>query len=333
MAHITILGEGAWGTAIATVLAHNGHRVKLWCHDAQVARAIENEHVNHRYMPGVVLSDLIEPSSSLQEAVSGAHWICEAIPVAYLRSVLQQVLPFVSADQQWIVLSKGIEQHTLKFPTQIIDDVLQCVPTKAVLAGPTFAHELAHKKISAATIAFADCEIGVRVKQLFETDYLKTYISTDQIGVQAGSALKNVIALAIGMLDGAGYGQNAKACMLTRGLHEIVVLCTLLGGRAETVYGLSGVGDLVLTAMGTLSKNMHVGQMLAQGKSVDEILQTTGFIPEGINTVESVHLLMQKYQVDLPLCRLVAAVIHKKMSVQDLVTQMMNQHVLQECEF
>ena len=332
MKQIAILGEGAWGTAVATLLAHNGHAVKLWCYHSQLADEINRTRFNERFFPGISLNENITAVASLEDAVKDADWICEAIPVKYLRSILTKVKPFVSSEQRWVVMSKGIEKGTLFLPTQIIADVLGADVQQTVFAGPSFARDLALKTITAVTIAAPDCEHAKELQHLLANDYFRPYISTDMIGVQTGSAVKNVIAIGIGMLDGVGQTDNAKAFMLTRGLHEMAELAVKLGGKQETVYGLSGVGDLVLTAMGSLSRNLEVGKRLGRGQSLDDILQETGFIPEGINTVDSIHALMKKYDVQLSICSGIYEVIFKGKSIEAMLKELMRQPLSYECE-
>lgn len=333
MKSVAVIGEGAWGTAIATLLAHKGHKVKLWCHDAAVAETLRKMRVNQRYLPGIMLDDSIEPVTDLSYAVEQAEWIFEAIPVKFLRSVLQRLVGSVNKEQKWVILSKGVEQDTLLFPTEIIDELFSFKPFKIVLAGPNFAQELALKKISAATIAVPDCSIVTELHALLSTDYFKPYITLDMIGTQVGGALKNVIALAIGMLEGAGYSENAKAFVLTRGLYEMMLLAKKLGGNSATVYGLSGAGDLVLTAMGSLSKNVKVGYLLAQGETLDSIVGTMGIIAEGINTVQSINQLMKQENIDLPICRYTYEVIFKGLSINAMVSSLMAGPIEQECEY
>ena len=332
MKQIAILGEGAWGTAVATLLAHNGHRVTLWCYHSELADEINRTHRNERFLPGITLSENITAVASLEDAVKDVDWICEAIPVKYLRSILTQLKSHVRSEQRWVIMSKGIEQNTLLLPTQIVSDVLGDDVQQTVFAGPSFARDLALKTITAVTIAAPDCKHAKELQQLLANDYFRPYISTDMIGVQVGSALKNVIAIGIGMLDGIGQTDNAKAFMITRGLHEMAELSVKLGGRQETLYGLSGVGDLVLTAMGSLSRNLEVGKRLGRGQSLDDILQETGFIPEGINTVNSMNALMKQYDAQLSICSGIYEVIFQGKPIEKMLKELMRQPLSYECE-
>jgi len=331
MKSVCMIGEGAWGTAVATLLVHNGYTVKLWCHDASVVDTIKQTRENKRYLPGIMLDEKIEPTAQLDEAVCGVQYVFEAIPITYLRSVLQDAKPCFSQEQIWVVLSKGIEQDTLLLPTQILDDVFGTDVQKAMFAGPSFAHDVASKQITAVTIGTPDCAFGSELQKMLANEYFRPYFSTDMIGVQVGSALKNVITLGIGMLDGAGYTDNPKAFLFARGLHEIVQLAQTLGGKQETIYGLSGVGDLVLTAMGKLSKNLEVGRRLGAGQSLDEILEQTGYIPEGINTVKAVNQLIAKHKLPLPICQGIYEVIFESQSLEAMLKKLMAQPLEWEC--
>lgn len=290
---IAILGEGAWGTAIATLLANNGHEVFLWCHDATVKAAIEKNRTNATYLPGIILDHAIVPVTSL-DVLQQAHYIFEAVPVKFLRSVIQQAKSYYHDEQIWVVLSKGIEQDTLLVPTAMLDQILAAQVKKAVIVGPSYAQNVAKREYTAVALAADSCAIAKSVAQLVNNQYFHAYLTTDVLGVQWCAAIKNCIAIGIGMLDAAGYGDNAKSFLLTAGLSEMAALCTRLGGDSTTAYGLAGIGDLVLTAMGTLSKNQRVGMLLVQGYSLDDIAQQFGAMPEGINTIQSIHQLLEK---------------------------------------
>lgn len=331
MKHVGMIGEGAWGTAVATLLAHNGYTVHLWCHDASVQECIATTGYNARYLPDIKLSPLIIPTTDLSAVIAQSPWIFEALPVKFLRSVLMQARGYFSSEQKWVILSKGIEQQTLLLPSQIIDDVFQTTVCKAAILGPSFALDLAQEDITAVTVGADTCDLSLALQQMLSNDYFRPYLSLDLIGVQVGSAIKNVITLGIGILDGAGFRDNAKAFLLTRGLHEIVLVATALGGKPETVYGLSGVGDLVLTAMGSLSRNLAVGKSLGQGKSLEAILEQTGYIPEGINTVQSLYQLAMQKGLDLPVCTGIYQVIFEHKTIQSVLEELMARPLEREC--
>ena len=329
---VGILGEGAWGTAIATVLARNGYIVKLWCYHASVAEQITKTGINEQFLPGIKLSKSIIPVTRIEDVVCGSELIFEAIPVKYLRDVITKARNCFTDAQTWIVLSKGIENKTLLLPSQIIDDVFQKKVKQAIVAGPSFAMDVAKEQITAVALASSDCAIAQHIQSVLANNYFRPYITTDTIGVQIGAALKNVITLAIGMLDGAGYTDNTKAFIFTRGLHEISTLIPVLGGKQETAYGLSGIGDVVLSAFGKLSKNLEVGKRLGHREKLDTILQETGYIPEGINTVQSLHELLQIKMLDLPICQGVYEIIFKDVPIASFLKKLMNKPLTFECE-
>ncbi len=299
---ITILGAGAWGTALATLLARNGYQLKLWCFEAEVADAIAHTRCNERYLPDVYLDGAIEPTPDLAYALRDTSYIIEAIPVQYLRSILFQARPFCKPDQTWIVTSKGIEKETLLLPTQIVADVFPFKPKTVVLSGPSFARDLANDQLTAVHLGADDALLGKEIKKILTNEMFILHLSNDLIGMQMGGALKNVIALGVGILDGAGYTDNTKAFFITRGFQELVLLATALGAAQETLYGLSGLGDVILTATGPQSKNLTIGKRIGRGERLAEIMQTAEQLPEGINTLQSIAHLIHRLKLDAPIC-------------------------------
>lgn len=333
MKTVCMLGGGAWGTAVATLLAEKGYRVKLWCHDKEECEVIQTARVNERYLPGIVLDEKIQPILDLKYALQDVRWVFEATPVKFLRSVLEQAKPWYVSKQIWVVLSKGIEKDTLLLPSQVIDDCFDVVVNKVVLGGPSFAHDLARKQITAVTVASTDHSIGVELQNMLASNYFRPYISHDIIGVQVGGAIKNVIALGIGMLDGAGFTDNTKAFLFTCGLHEMMKLSQKMGGKQETLCGLSGVGDMVLTSMGSLSRNLAIGKRFGRGETLDTILCETGCVPEGVNTVESVYQLMHRLNLSLPICEGIYHVIFSGKKINDVMVNLMNKPLLGQESF
>lgn len=331
MKRVAVLGEGAWGSAIALLLADNGYTVNLWCHDAHVADEIIKTRYNTRYFKDFVIPTSIHPTASMQEALADTHWVFEAIPVQYLRSVLRAAQPFFTNDQIWIVLSKGIEQDTLLLPTQMIDDVYGHTSKKAVLAGPSFAHDLARKQPTAVSLAATDTRIADALYTMLKNEYFKPYIQEDMLGIQVGGAVKNIIALAIGMVKGNGYGDNATAFLLTRALQEMSVFTKALGGQAETSYALCGVGDLILTCLSTQSKNLHVGLRLGRGEKLASILADTGYIPEGINSVRSLYQYAQQHSLAVPICRAVYASIFEDQNPSIIIAALLSDTDQKKC--
>lgn len=300
MKRVCVLGAGAFGTAFASLLADNGFEVTIWCYESFVVDDITQKRCNETFLPGVKLSENIKPFTNMAYALEDAGWVFEAIPVKFLRSILQKAKPYVTDEQRWVVLSKGIENGTLLFPSQVIDDVFEKKMKKAVVAGPSFAKNIACKQMTGVDIACEDLDMLAQLQRMLENDYFKCHMTSDIIGVQVGGSLKNILAIATGMLDGAGYPDNTKAFLLTEGLHEMALFAEHVGADAQTLYGLSGVGDLVLTCMGGLSRNLMVGKHLGKGETLDAILKRTGVVPEGANTVKSVYQIITRESKDVP---------------------------------
>jgi glycerol-3-phosphate dehydrogenase (NAD(P)+) len=328
---ICVLGEGAWGTAVATLLAANGYTVNLWCYEPEVAQEIKRSRYNKKYLPDIKLDPKIQPTIDFAHATCDVQFVFEAIPVKYLREVLQQAQSCYTPEQVWVVLSKGIEQDSLLLPTQILDNVFGDEVQTAVFSGPSFAKEVANKEITAVTIAATECNLAEDLLGMLANDFFRPYATHDVIGVQVGGALKNVITIGIGLLDGAGYTENTKAFLLTKGLQEMKELATVLGGDPDTLDGLSGVGDLVLTAMGDASRNLQLGRKIGGGMPREQAVESLGHVAEGANTVQSVYQLMQKHNLDLVICRNVYEVLFEDKSVDAMLEDLMAQPLEMEC--
>lgn len=326
-----MLGAGAWGTAMASLLAENGHSVYLWCYEQDVTKCISNTHINERYLPDIQLSPLISPTTDIEDVFNHAQIIFEAIPVSHIRKVFEYAKSYVKSNHRFVILSKGLEQATLMLPSQIITDVLGEPIQIAAVAGPSFAHDVALKYVTALTVASSDMTFVHDIQKLIQNDYCRTYSCQDPVGVQCGGAFKNVLALGIGILDGAHCADNTKAFIFTRGLAEMALCAHALGGKKETLYGLSGVGDLVLTSMGHLSRNAYLGQCLGQGKSIDVVTKELGTVPEGVNTVQAVYQLAQRYNLDLPVFAGIHAMIDGTMNVKNFLDSLVAHHFEADC--
>lgn len=301
--HVTMLGAGAWGTAVAQVLAENGCKVTLWSYEQEVFEDIEYNRMNSRYLPGVKLHPYISATCDLADAVSKNEWIFEAIPVMFVRSVLEPVKQHIHKNATWIILSKGIEFHNMLFPAGIIGDILGKPIPHVVVSGPSFAQELAAHQPTATSIASHDPVARQYVSSMLCNSYFKCVECDDVIGIQLGGALKNVIALSLGIAQGLGYKSNTSAYLLTLGLKEIEIIMTSFGAQPQTAYSLAVLGDLILTCTGTLSKNLRAGRLLTQNRDITYLEENFGALPEGINTIKSVHDLMKKNGLRLPICK------------------------------
>jgi glycerol-3-phosphate dehydrogenase (NAD(P)+) len=321
---IAIIGAGAWGTALATLCAHNGYDVMLWAYEAHVVDEINLFNENKTYLPGIILHSRISASSDMAAVLTDALWVVEAVPVMHMRSVLSEAKKYITPEQTWVIAGKGIERDTLMLPGQIVDDVCGYVTKKAIIAGPSFARDLACKDITGVALASESKCTATALQNILANIYFRPYLSEDVIGVQLAAALKNVLAIGIGMLEGAGFSDNAKALLLTNGLREAVELGYALGAYKDTFYGLAGVGDLVLTSFGRSSRNLLVGKRFGQGLSLDALAKEFKQLPEGINTAQSLYQLIQKEEMSLPIFTGIYQVIFEGRSLHDMLAYLMS---------
>jgi glycerol-3-phosphate dehydrogenase (NAD(P)+) len=318
MKKIAILGEGAWGTALATVLAHNGHQVQLWCHEAGVAHTIEKKRCNERYLPKISLSKNIIPLDNIEEAVDGASVIVEAIPVAFLRAVITQVKPYSTSKIPWLVTSKGIEQKTALVPSKIIADLIGA-DSIAVLAGPSFARDVAEQQITQVSLAAKNKKLSAAIKKLFTTDCFLVQETTDINGVQVCSAVKNVIAIAIGLIQGAGYKENTSAFVIMQGMQEMQIIVEHYGGKKETCWGLSGIADVMMTALSGQSRNRECGRLFAAGNPLEKVCKEVSGVIEGLNTLQALVQIFKKEKQKMPFIFGLYEVLYKKKPVIDFL--------------
>jgi glycerol-3-phosphate dehydrogenase (NAD(P)+) len=320
--NITIVGAGAWGTALAISLATN-HRVTLWARDAAQIEAMHITRYNQHYLPEILLPADLKLSSDFAAALAVADLAIIAVPTSALREILHQLVR-LSRRFGVVWLCKGFEAETAKLPHQVVAEVLPDGYQYGVLSGPSFAQEVARGFPTALTLASADQEFARNTAQALHHAYLRIYASNDMVGVEVGGAVKNVMAIAAGICDGMGLGHNARAALLTRGLAEITRLGLKLGGRSETLSGLSGVGDLILTCTGDLSRNRQVGLLLVQQHELPEILRRLGHVAEGVYTVREVHHLAQRLGVAMPICEAVYRILYEHVPAADMVATLLN---------
>lgn len=319
---VAVLGSGAWGTALAVSFAPR-HQVTLWARDAQRVEAMRASRQNQRYLPDIILPAELGLSSDLDEALAGAELVIVAVPVSALRSTLQQIakLP-VPVPVVWAC--KGFESGTSQLPHQIVTDTLPASFPRGVLSGPSFAQEVARSLPTALTLASSDGEFAQGTAKALHHSRLRIYSSTDVVGVEIGGAIKNVLAIAAGICDGMKMGLNARAALLTRGLAEMTRLGMQMGGHAETLGGLSGVGDLILTCTGDLSRNRQVGMLLAQRKSLPAILDELGHVAEGVYTAREVHRVARQHDVEMPICEAVYRVLYENLAAEQAVEMLLS---------
>ncbi len=305
---VTILGAGAWGTAVATLLAHKGAVVTMWCYEDEVAHDITINHGNKKYLPDVTLSPLITATTDLSEALLHAEWIFEAVPVPYLRSIIEKIDIRTSPSvltAPWVILSKGLEYDTLKLPATIIEDVLRTPIQSVVVSGPNFAGELASHAMTASVLASKHQKLVAQLATLLSAPYFKPVASDDPIGSMAGGALKNVMALILGIAHEAPFShKNTTAYLFSQGLAEIATITQHYGGKRETIYGLAGLGDMVLSCTSTMSRNMQFGILLGRGLTCEQAIHHFHNEPEGVATLRSLQGLITHSDLNIPLCRI-----------------------------
>ena len=311
---ISIIGAGSWGTALAIHLSDKFRQISLWVYEQDLCDTLTHTRENKWFLPGHLLPENIQPTSSLQSAIQGQSLILLVVPTHVLRQTLSQIKPFLEKDCLLIGASKGIENDTLFTTHQIIQDVLNIDNSVSIISGPTFAKEVASGVPSALVASAETLATAKQVQELFTTDKMKVFTSTDLVGVEIGGALKNVIAIATGISDGLGLGFNTRAALITRGLVEISRIGTKLGARPETFYGLTGLGDLVLTCTGDLSRNRQLGIQLGKGKSLKEITENMKMVAEGVLTVKSAYSLIKKFDVQAAIMEETYRVLHENKS-------------------
>lgn len=326
--NITVIGAGAWGSALAISLSGK-HNVTLWARDPEQIEDMRISHCNLRYLPDITLPENLHLSADLGAALAEADLAVVAVPTSALRTTLEQLAQSPrSFGVVWVC--KGFEAKSSKLPHQVVAEVLPERFPRGVLSGPSFAQEVAKGMPTALTFASEDEQFGRETAQALHHARLRIYVSSDVIGVEVGGAVKNVMAIAAGICDGMGFGHNARAALLTRGLAEITRLGLKLGGRPETLAGLSGVGDLILTCTGDLSRNRQVGLLLAQQHALPEILRRLGHVAEGVYTVREIRQLAQRLEVDMPICDAVYRIIYDQVPATEMVDALLSRAPNQE---
>ena len=322
---IAVIGGGSWGTALAKLLADQPHDVSLWVYEKELVSEINDRHENTMYLPGASLPPNLVATNDLQEALTDVEVILSVPPSHVLRGVLEEAAPYIPEGVPIVSATKGIENDTLMLISDIFEDVLppRHHPFLCYLSGPSFAREVAQRQPTAVTIASYNHRLAVRMQKLFSTPFFRCYTSNDVIGVEIGGALKNVIAIASGAVSGMELGLNASAGMITRGLHEITKVAVRKGANPLTLTGLAGMGDLVLTCTGGLSRNRTVGFKLGQGMSLDEILDEMNMVAEGVKTSKSVHDLAAQMDVEMPISEQVYQVLYEGKEAKQAVADLM----------
>lgn len=326
MKRIAVIGAGSWGTALALVAARAGNKVRLWEYKPELAAALARDRENRFYMPGFPLPDLIEPTSELGRALDGAEVVLSVVPAQACRPVFSSMIPHLKPQMIFVNAAKGIETEGLMRMEEVVGELLRdhFEPRYVALSGPSFALEVARDEPTAIVAASHSSTWAKTAQETLSSGHFRIYSSHDVIGVELGGALKNVMALATGAAHGLGLGYNTTAALVTRGLAEITRLAVRMGGRAETLAGLAGMGDLVLTCFGELSRNRHVGVELGRGRNLSDILGEMREVAEGVKTTRAAWELSQRVGVDMPVTAAVYRMLYEEKSPRDLLFELMD---------
>jgi len=325
MMKIGVVGAGSWGTTLADLLADKGYPVSLWAYEADLVERMQKSRVNDLYLPGVTLSGNLTFTNDLASAVSDKGLVLFVPPSQVMRRVLQEALPHLDQQTLLVSASKGIENDSLEMMSEIFSGLLPTERAKQVgfLSGPSFAREVAQRLPTAVAVASADAAAAQQIQQVFSTETFRVYTNCDVVGVEIGGALKNVIALAAGVADGLGFGYNTRAALITRGLAEMTRIGLALGADPLTFAGLAGMGDLVLTCTGDLSRNRSVGIELGKGRKLEEILGEMKMVAEGVKTTLSAYQLARKLKVETPIIDQTYRLLYEGIEARAAVSELM----------
>ncbi|MBI1789395.1 MAG: NAD(P)-dependent glycerol-3-phosphate dehydrogenase [Acidobacteria bacterium] len=329
MNELAIVGAGSWGTALAIVLAPRFDRIRLWAYEQDLAGRMRASRENDLFLPGLTLPGNIEVATDFATALTGVEWVLSVMPSSRVRGVYRQMLPHLHPGVSLVSATKGLENGTLMRMSQVIEEVVGHERV-AVLSGPTFAREVARGDPTALVIASRDPILARKVQTAFSGPTFRLYTNPDPIGVEIGAAVKNVVAIGAGVCDGLGLGSNPRAALITRGLAEITRLTVALGGEARTLAGLAGLGDLVLTCTGALSRNRTVGLELAKGRKIEEIVGSMRMVAEGIETTRATVELAQRVGVQMPIAEQMHAMLHLGRKPEEAIRQLMERSLKSE---
>ena len=324
MKRLAVIGGGAWGTALSIVLAPRFEQIRLWVYEADVARQLQASCRNDAYLPGFQVPETVLVTSELKTALEGAEVVLSVMPSHHVRKVYAQMLPCLNDSMVFVSATKGLEVGSMLRMSEIIAGVVTGFPARvAALSGPTFAKEVAHGDPTALVVASPDRDLSQCVQTAFSGPTFRLYTSEDTIGVEIGGAVKNVIAIGSGVIHGMGLGHNVTAALITRGLAEITRLAVAMGGRATTLAGLAGLGDLVLTCTGELSRNRTVGIELARGRRLDEIIGSMKTVAEGIRTTDAAVELARRFGVEMPIAEQMYQMLYHGLSPREAIRRLM----------
>lgn len=332
MSSIAIIGAGSWGTALSAALASVGHSVRLWAHEEAVVESIRVHRENRLFLPGVLLAESITPTHSLPEALDGTKFVVTVMPSHVCRSIYQQMLSSLHGGMILVSATKGLEVDHLMRMSEVIRSVTEphFAAHLAVLSGPSFAQEVARGDPTAVVVASHSQNAAQSVQEEFSSSAMRLYTSDDVVGVELGGAVKNVIAIAAGVIEGLGLGHNPKAALITRGLAEMARLAVACGARSETLAGLAGMGDLVLTCTGNLSRNRTVGVELGKGRALSDIIGSMRMVAEGVKTTRATVALARRHGIEMPITQQVYRILEGKISPRDAIRELMDRTLKME---
>ena len=327
-----VIGGGSWGTALASVLGFNGHETIIWARDSEVARALTERHENPKYLPGLVLPAKVRGTPDLHEALAGAELVVAVSPSHVTRAIMKEALPSLPRATPIVCATKGIENESLLTMNEVLEEVLpsELHPYLTFLSGPSFARETLLRMPTAVVVASPWERMAQQVQRAFSNDYFRVYTSNDVAGVELGGSLKNVCAIAAGIADGMGFGNNTRAAIITRGLSELVRLAVKKGANPLTLSGLAGMGDLVLTCTGELSRNRTVGLNLGRGQSVEEVLAGMTQVAEGVRTARSAHDLARKMGCEMPIHEAIYQILYERLPVKEAMAKLLSRELKSE---
>jgi glycerol-3-phosphate dehydrogenase (NAD(P)+) len=327
-----IIGAGSWGTALAIVLSPRFERIRLWAHETDLVERMHATRINDVFLPGFPLAPNVEPTASLAEALDQATVVVGVMPSRFARSIYSEMLPHLKPEMRFVSATKGLEKDTLLRMSEVARQVIgqKFEPRVAVLSGPTFAREVARGEPTAVVISSTDRDLAASIQREFSGPTFRLYANDDPVGVELGAALKNIIAIGAGICDGLGLGSNTIAALITRGLAEITRLAIALGGQPRTLSGLAGLGDLVLTCNGGLSRNRSAGIELAKGRTLAEIVNSTAMIAEGVETTAAACGLARKCQVNMPITEQMDAILRGCTSPLNAIRELMERELKSE---
>jgi glycerol-3-phosphate dehydrogenase (NAD(P)+) len=329
---IAVIGAGSWGTALAMVAAGNQHDVRLWAREAEVAEGIQTLHKNPYYLSDILLPENIRATTSLEEALAGTHFVLIVVPSHAMREVVTRMRDYLSEDTVIVSATKGVENDSLMRMSEVIGDVMKdrFAPRIAVLSGPSFAREVAQGDPTAVAVASKDAHCIEEAQQDLSLNVFRIYTNDDVVGVEISGAVKNVVAIGAGVVRGLGLGTNTVAAIITRGLAEVTRLALALGARHETMAGLAGLGDLVLTCTGELSRNRHVGVELGRGRKLADILAEMREVAEGVKTTRAIYQLSRRLQVDMPITASIYALLYEDKTALEAANELMGRPLKRE---